>query len=201
MVTEGILLRRLQQNRALPGVGLVLFDEFHERSMLVRSTAVLCATAAETCAAKHVPEACWGEKVNTVQVDTALAFTLQVMRQHRPDLRIVVMSATLFGALIERTQAFMQDVLSLPAPPPCVLCDEQPFPIDLQWRPISVAPVCHCLTRTTSCVGARCLMCTFIVHKRTNLELTRRDPLLRCGMLLHCDQRLQTCRATDGKLG
>jgi ATP-dependent helicase HrpB len=33
-VTEGILLRRLQDNRALPEVGVVIFDEFHERNLL-----------------------------------------------------------------------------------------------------------------------------------------------------------------------
>lgn len=33
VVTEGILTRRLQADPALEGVGLVIFDEFHERSM------------------------------------------------------------------------------------------------------------------------------------------------------------------------
>jgi len=33
-VTEGILLRWLQQEAALPEVGVVLFDEFHERNLL-----------------------------------------------------------------------------------------------------------------------------------------------------------------------
>src|SRR5437016_4889120 len=33
-VTEGILLRWLQDDRALSGVGIVLFDEFHERNLL-----------------------------------------------------------------------------------------------------------------------------------------------------------------------
>src|SRR5436189_1511032 len=33
-VTEGILLRWLQQNRALPDAGIILFDEFHERNLL-----------------------------------------------------------------------------------------------------------------------------------------------------------------------
>lgn len=36
VVTEGILLRRLQRDRNLTGIGAVFFDEFHERSMLVR---------------------------------------------------------------------------------------------------------------------------------------------------------------------
>src|SRR5439155_5301231 len=33
-VTEGILLRWLQEDRTLSSVGLVLFDEFHERNLL-----------------------------------------------------------------------------------------------------------------------------------------------------------------------
>jgi len=33
VVTEGILTRRLQRDPSLPGVGAVLFDEFHERSI------------------------------------------------------------------------------------------------------------------------------------------------------------------------
>ena len=33
-VTEGILLRRLQDNRTLSDVGVVIFDEFHERNLL-----------------------------------------------------------------------------------------------------------------------------------------------------------------------
>jgi ATP-dependent helicase HrpB len=37
VITEGILLRRLQRERTLPGIGLVIMDEFHERNMLVGS--------------------------------------------------------------------------------------------------------------------------------------------------------------------
>lgn len=33
VVTEGILLRRLQQDPSLEGVGAILLDEFHERSL------------------------------------------------------------------------------------------------------------------------------------------------------------------------
>ena len=33
VVTEGILLRRLQEDPALEGVGVVIFDEYHERSL------------------------------------------------------------------------------------------------------------------------------------------------------------------------
>jgi ATP-dependent helicase HrpB len=33
VITEGILVRRLQQDPTLEGVGLVIFDEFHERNL------------------------------------------------------------------------------------------------------------------------------------------------------------------------
>ncbi|WP_223922455.1 ATP-dependent helicase HrpB [Geobacter sp. AOG2] len=62
VVTEGILTRRIQNDPLLEGVGMVIFDEFHERS---------------------------------IQADLGLALCLDVQRQVRPDLKILVMSATL----------------------------------------------------------------------------------------------------------
>ncbi|QEM68183.1 ATP-dependent helicase HrpB [Geobacter sp. FeAm09] len=62
VVTEGILTRRIQNDPLLEGVGMVIFDEFHERS---------------------------------IQADLGLALCLEVQRQVRPDLKILVMSATL----------------------------------------------------------------------------------------------------------
>lgn len=62
VVTEGILTRLLQQDPSLTTYGLVLFDEFHERSL---------------------------------QADTGLALCLETQRLFRPDLRLLVMSATL----------------------------------------------------------------------------------------------------------
>lgn len=61
VVTEGILTRRLQRDPELEGVGLVIFDEFHERNL---------------------------------QADLGLALCLDLCIL-RPDLRILVMSATL----------------------------------------------------------------------------------------------------------
>ncbi len=69
VVTEGVLTRQLQRDPALDGVGLVIFDEFHERSL---------------------------------QADTGLAFVLDAQRHLAPDLRILVMSATLDGAALAR---------------------------------------------------------------------------------------------------
>ncbi len=42
VVTEGILTRRLQQDPELEGVGLVIFDEFHERSLQADLGLALC---------------------------------------------------------------------------------------------------------------------------------------------------------------
>ncbi|NJM40117.1 MAG: DEAD/DEAH box helicase, partial [Anaerolineae bacterium] len=61
-VTEGILLRWLQSNPTLDGIGAVLFDEFHERNLLS---------------------------------DIALALCKQLQQTARPELRLIVMSATL----------------------------------------------------------------------------------------------------------
>lgn len=62
VVTEGILTRMLQSDNALEDVGLVIFDEFHERNL---------------------------------QADLALALCREAQQLLRPDLRILIMSATL----------------------------------------------------------------------------------------------------------
>ncbi len=67
-VTEGILLRQMQENAMLPGVSALIFDEFHERHL---------------------------------EGDVALARARQIQQTARPDLKIVVMSATLETALLK----------------------------------------------------------------------------------------------------
>jgi ATP-dependent helicase HrpB len=42
VITEGILTRRLQQDNTLEGVGMVIFDEFHERSLHSDLSLALC---------------------------------------------------------------------------------------------------------------------------------------------------------------
>jgi ATP-dependent helicase HrpB len=69
VVTEGVLLRRLQRDAGLDGVGTVFFDEFHERNL---------------------------------EADLALAFALETREALRPDLRILVASATLDGTRVAR---------------------------------------------------------------------------------------------------
>lgn len=47
VVTEGILTRRLQSDPELSGVGLVIFDEFHERHLHSDLSLALCLDAGE----------------------------------------------------------------------------------------------------------------------------------------------------------
>jgi ATP-dependent helicase HrpB len=69
IATEGILGRRLQDDPELNGVGAVVLDEFHERSL---------------------------------HADLALALLSEVRRELRPDLKLVVMSATLEAEPVAR---------------------------------------------------------------------------------------------------
>lgn len=62
VLTEGILTRRLQTDNELKGVSVVIFDEFHERSL---------------------------------NADLALALVRECQQILRPDLKIVIMSATI----------------------------------------------------------------------------------------------------------
>lgn len=62
IVTEGLLTQRLLEDPELADVGLLVFDEFHERS---------------------------------ISCDVGFAMALEVRRALRPDLRLLVMSATL----------------------------------------------------------------------------------------------------------
>ncbi len=69
VVTEGILTRLIQNDPELPGIGAVLFDEFHERHL---------------------------------HGDLGAALALDVQASLRPDLRLLVMSATLDGERVAR---------------------------------------------------------------------------------------------------
>ncbi len=89
VVTEGILTRALQDDPFLEDVGLVVFDEFHERSL---------------------------------DADLALALVERVRRQARPDLRVVVMSATLD---VVKVAAFLGDA-------PVISCPGRLFPVEVE---------------------------------------------------------------------
>ncbi len=123
VVTEGILTRRLQRDPGLAGVGLVIFDEFHERSL---------------------------------QADLGLALAVDARRHLRPDLRLLVMSATLDG---ERVAALLGDTPAVPpagdgggttdpaptaggagteaepGPAPVVTSESRSYPVDIRWAP------------------------------------------------------------------
>lgn len=62
IITEGILAKRIISDPELKGVGAIIFDEFHERS---------------------------------IHADIGLALAREIAETFRPDLRLVVMSATL----------------------------------------------------------------------------------------------------------
>ncbi len=90
VVTEGILTRLLQQDPALSDYGLVIFDEYHERSL---------------------------------HADVGLALCLEAQRLFRPDLRLLVMSATL---ATDRLAALLAGTAVLH-------CDGQAFPVETRY--------------------------------------------------------------------
>jgi ATP-dependent helicase HrpB len=96
VVTEGILTRLLQQDPSLNTYGLILFDEFHERSL---------------------------------QADTGLALCLETQHLFRPDLRLLVMSATLDCG----------PVSDLLGQAPVITCEGRMFPVETRYldQPLS----------------------------------------------------------------
>ncbi len=91
VITEGLLARRLQDDPELPGVGLVICDEFHERSL---------------------------------DADLALALTLDARTNLNPELRVLVMSATLDTA---RVAKLLGDA-------PLVQADGRLHPVDIRYK-------------------------------------------------------------------
>ncbi len=90
VVTEGILTRMLQADPALDGVGAVIFDEFHERSL---------------------------------QADLGLALTWEMRAALRPDLVLLVMSATLDAAPVA---ALMDDA-------PVLTAEGRAYHVETRW--------------------------------------------------------------------
>jgi len=91
VATTGILLRRLLDDVALEGVGAVVLDEFHER---------------------------------TVEMDLVLGLVTRVKQTLRPDLRIVVMSATLAA---EPVAKFLGGA-------PIVHAEGRKFPVSIRYE-------------------------------------------------------------------
>ena len=106
VVTEGILTRMLHQDPSLEAYGIVLFDEFHERSL---------------------------------QADIGLTLCLEAQRLFRPDLRLLVMSATLDCA----------SVSNLLGHAPIITCEGRMFPIETRYldQP-STGPLDRAVTQT-----------------------------------------------------
>lgn len=93
VATEGILLRRLQDDPFLDGVGALVFDEFHERS---------------------------------VDAEVTLALARQIQREVRPDLALVVMSATIVP---EPLAKWLGDGV------PIVRSEGRSYPVDIDYLP------------------------------------------------------------------
>src|SRR5208282_700933 len=99
-VTEGILLRWLQDDADLRDISVILFDEFHERNLLS---------------------------------DVALALAKRLQEIRRPDLKIVVMSATLEA---EPVAKYLADC-------PVLVSEGVAFPVEIRYaalhdeRPVS----------------------------------------------------------------
>jgi ATP-dependent helicase HrpB len=91
VVTEGVFARMILDDPELPGIGAVIFDEFHERSL---------------------------------DADFGLALALDVQSALRPDLRLLVMSATLdVGRVAELLDH-----------PPVIESLGRGFPIDIRYQ-------------------------------------------------------------------
>ncbi|MBI2804351.1 MAG: ATP-dependent helicase HrpB [Planctomycetes bacterium] len=95
VMTPGILLRRLQDDPFLESVGLIVFDEFHERSL---------------------------------DSDLALGMAHLIQTTVRPELRLIVMSATL---ATERVAAYLGDC-------PVVTSEGRLHPVELTYEPRSL---------------------------------------------------------------
>ncbi len=90
VVTEGILTRMLQSDPGLDGIGAVIFDEFHERSL---------------------------------NADLGLALCFEARGALRPDLMLLVMSATLEAGPVA---ALMGDA-------PVVTSEGRSYPVETRW--------------------------------------------------------------------
>jgi len=97
VVTEGVLTRMLLSQPDLGGCGLVIFDEFHERS---------------------------------IHADLGLALARRAREMFRPDLRLLVMSATLDEDPLSRALGGA----------PVVASAGRSFPVEIRYAPDDVPP-------------------------------------------------------------
>ncbi len=111
-ITEGILLRWLQDDPELSAIGCLVFDEFHERNLLS---------------------------------DVALALAKRLQRERRPDLKLLVMSATLEAEPVARYLTSRSDQnqsgigdnvpesTTIPPPAPILVSEGRTFPVEYRW--------------------------------------------------------------------
>ena len=92
--TYGVFIAQLLKDPSLTGVGAVLLDEFHER---------------------------------TLECDLALAWLNALRKSRRPDLKVVVMSATLDSAELSR---YLPDAARVDVP-------GRVFPVDIRHHPLA----------------------------------------------------------------
>ena len=93
VLTEGLLTRRIQSDPMLSDAAMVLFDEFHERSL---------------------------------HADLALALCRDIQREVRPELRLLILSATLDAPTIAR---------ALDGDPAIVTSEGRLFPVETRFLP------------------------------------------------------------------
>jgi ATP-dependent helicase HrpB len=98
VLTEGILTRQMLNDPFLEGVGAVILDEFHERSL---------------------------------NIDLAIAMLREMQQIVRPDLLLIVMSATLEA---ETAARFLGEC-------PVVRVPGRTFPVEIEYQPTGNAPL------------------------------------------------------------
>ncbi|WP_278909627.1 ATP-dependent helicase HrpB [Leyella stercorea] len=143
VLTEGILTRMLVYDATLDGVSIVIFDEFHERS---------------------------------INSDLALALTRQAQEIIRPDLKIVIMSATIDACGI---------CAALKAP--LIESEGRMFPVELHYADEDTDP------RDIAAVAASTTMEAYRKHDGDILVfLPGQAEIERCFELLSNSQHLNT---------
>ena len=143
VLTEGILTRMLVDDATLDGVSIVIFDEFHERS---------------------------------INSDLALALTRQAQEIIRPDLKIVIMSATIDACGI---------CAALKAP--LIESEGRMFPVELHYADEDTDP------RDIAAVAASTTIEAYKKHEGDILVfLPGQAEIERCFELLSNSQHLYT---------
>ena len=143
VLTEGILTRMLVDDATLDGVSIVIFDEFHERS---------------------------------INSDLALALTRQTQQIIRPDLKVVIMSATIDACGI---------CAALKAP--LIESEGRMFPVELHYADEDTDP------RDIAAVAAATTIEAYKKHEGDILVfLPGQAEIERCFELLSNSQHLTT---------